>query len=129
MIQVTDSAATHLLALLQEKGFSPDEAGLRLFVEKGGCAGMQYAMKVGEGEPGDAVVEKNGARVFVDQGSREYLDHCQLDYVDSLNDSGFKIENPNAARSCGCGTSFEPAKADAAPEYDPATMDGEVCGN
>ena len=129
MIQVTDSAATHLLALLKEKEISPEEGGLRLFVEKGGCAGMQYAMKVGAGEPEDAVVEKNGARVFVDQGSREYLDHCQLDYIDSLNDSGFKIENPNAARSCGCGTSFEPAKEDTAPEYDPATMDGEVCGN
>jgi len=128
MIQVTDSAATHLLSLIKEKGFSPDEAGLRLYVEKGGCAGMQYAMKVGEKESADAVVEKNGARVFVDQESREYLDHCQLDYVDSLNDSGFKIENPNAARSCGCGTSFEPTKAGAEPEYDPATMDGEVCG-
>lgn len=128
MIQVTDSAATHLLSMLKEKGLTPEEAGLRLFVEKGGCAGMQYAMKVGEGEPSDAVVEKNGARIFVDQESREYLDDCQLDYVDSLNDSGFKIENPNAARSCGCGTSFEPAKADAEPAYDPATMDGEVCG-
>jgi iron-sulfur cluster assembly protein len=128
MIQVTNSAATHLLALIKEKGFSPEEGGLRLYVEKGGCAGMQYAMKVGEKESTDAVVEKNGARVFVDQESREYLDHCQLDYVDSLNDSGFKIENPNAARSCGCGTSFEPTKAGAEPEYDPAKMDGEVCG-
>ena len=71
---------------------------------------------------------RNGARVFVDPESLKYLDGCHLDYVEALNDSGFKIENPNAARSCGCGTSFEPAKAGAAPAYDPATMDGEVCG-
>lgn len=128
MIEVTDSAASHLLSLLKEKDFSPDEKGLRLFVEKGGCAGMSYAMQVGAANPGDDVIEKNGARVFIDAESREYLDGVQLDYIDALNDSGFKITNPNAARSCGCGTSFEPARAGAEPEYDPATMDGEVCG-
>ncbi len=128
MIQVTDSAAGHLLSLLQEKDFSPEEKGLRLFVERGGCAGMSYAMQIGAMNEGDEVIEKNGVRVFVDSESLEFLDGCHLDYVDALNDSGFKIENPNAARSCGCGTSFEPAKEDAEPEYDPETMDGEVCG-
>lgn len=128
MIQVTDSAARHLLELLKEKDFSPEEKGLRLFVEKGGCAGMSYAMQIGAENEGDLVVENEGARVFIDQESLPYLDGCHLDYVDALNDSGFKIENPNAARSCGCGTSFEPASADKAPEYDPETMDGEVCG-
>lgn len=128
MIQLTDAAAGHLLDLLEEKDYSPAEKGLRLFVEKGGCAGMSYAMKIGDPAEGDAIYEHRGARVFVDPGSLKYLDGCHLDYVEALNDSGFKIENPNAARSCGCGTSFEPAKAGAAPAYDPATMDGEVCG-
>lgn len=127
-IEVTDSAAAHLADLLKDKDFSPEEKGLRLFVEKGGCAGLSYAMQIGSPAPEDVVVEKNGVRVFVDSGSLEYLQGCHLDYVDALNDSGFKIENPNAARSCGCGTSFEPAKAGEEPAYDPETMDGEVCG-
>ncbi|MEM7601642.1 MAG: iron-sulfur cluster assembly accessory protein [Verrucomicrobiota bacterium] len=128
MIQVTDSAAEHLLSLLEEKDFSPEEKGLRLLVEKGGCAGMSYAMQIGAQNEGDLVIENGKARVFVDQESLTFLDGCHLDYVDALNDSGFKIENPNAARSCGCGTSFEPASAEKSPEYDPETMDGEVCG-
>jgi iron-sulfur cluster assembly protein len=129
MITVTDSAANHLRSLLEEKDFSPEEMGLRLFVEKGGCAGMSYAMKIDALVDGDEVIEKNGVRVFVDPESGEYLKGVQLDYVDALNDSGFKIENPNAARSCGCGTSFEPTKEGQVPEYDPETMDGEVCGS
>lgn len=128
MIHLTDSAAGHLLELLEEKDLSPEESGLRLFVERGGCAGMSYAMKVASPEPGDAVYEHGGARVFVDAESLKYLDGCRLDYVDALNDAGFKIENPNAARSCGCGTSFEPAKEEQAPAYDAASMDGEACG-
>lgn len=128
MIEVTESAARHLLGLLEEKEYSPAEKGLRLLVERGGCAGMSYAMKIGEEAAGDAIYEGYGARVFVDAESLKYLDGCHLDYVDALNDSGFKIENPNAARSCGCGTSFEPARAGAEPAYDPASMDGEVCG-
>ena len=128
MIEVTESAGRHLLGLLEEKEYSPAEKGLRLLVERGGCAGMSYAMKIGEEAEGDAVYEGHGARVFVDAESLKYLDGCHLDYVDALNDSGFKIENPNAARSCGCGTSFEPARAGAEPAYDPASMDGEVCG-
>ncbi|MEX2580959.1 MAG: iron-sulfur cluster assembly accessory protein [Verrucomicrobiales bacterium] len=128
MIEVTESAAKHLSDLLEEKDFSPDEKGLRLFVERGGCAGMQYAMRISAIDEGDLVIEKAGVRVFVDRESLEFLDGCRLDYVDALNDSGFKIENPNAARSCGCGTSFEPAKAGEDAEYDPETMDGEVCG-
>ncbi|MCB1204100.1 MAG: iron-sulfur cluster assembly accessory protein [Verrucomicrobiae bacterium] len=128
MIQLTDAAAGHLLDLLEEKDFSPGEKGLRLFVEKGGCAGMSYAMKIDEPDGEDSVFVNGAARVFVDAESLKYLDGCRLDYVEALNDSGFKIDNPNAARSCGCGTSFEPAVAGEAPGYDPETMDGEVCG-
>ncbi|HRQ88213.1 MAG TPA: iron-sulfur cluster assembly accessory protein [Bacteroidia bacterium] len=129
MIHLTEAAAGHLLALLEDKDLSPEEQGLRLLVEKGGCAGMSYAMKISSPEPGDTVYEQGKARVFVDAESLKYLDGCRLDYVDALNDAGFKIENPNAARSCGCGTSFEPARAGEAPAYDPAAMDGEACGS
>lgn len=75
---------------------------------------MQYAMKVGAPEETDQVIEKDGVRVFVDKESLPFLGNVQLDYVDALNDSGFKIENPDATRSCGCGTSFEPAKKEEA---------------
>lgn len=128
MITITDSAAIHLRQLIEERGVSPEEEGLRLFVEKGGCAGMSYAMKVAAAEASDTIVEKDGVRVFVDKESEAYLSGIELDYVDALNDSGFKILNPNASRSCGCGTSFEPAVAGQEPAYDPESMDGSVCG-
>ena len=94
---------------------------------------MNYAMKIDSPRANDAIAERDGVRVFVDPESLVFLQGSEVDYVDALNDAGFKIHNPNAARSCGCGTSFEPAKAGAAPgddspSYDPATMDGEVCG-
>ena len=128
MITITEAAAHHLGRLLDDRGASRENEGLRLFVEKGGCAGMSYAMKVTTPEEHDTVVEKDGVKVFVDRESEEFLSGIQLDYVDALNDSGFKIENPNAARSCGCGTSFEPSDAEKEPAYNPETMDGTVCG-
>lgn len=113
MIEVTDAAAAQLLELLEEKGASPEEQGLRLLVERGGCAGLQYAMRIGAPEPGDEISSNGAARVFVDAASLPHLQGVRLHYEDSLNDAGFKIENPNATRSCGCGTSFEPAQATA----------------
>ena len=84
--------------------------GLRLRVERGGCAGMQYEMKIDQVKEGDSVNETAGVRVMIDPESLRFLDGSVIDYEDSLNDAGFKVKNPNAARSCGCGTSFEPAK-------------------
>lgn len=107
MIQLTDSAISHLKDLLQSKNASAG-VGLRLQIEKGGCAGMQYAMRLDEPAEGDSRVSAGDVSVIIDPESVPYLQGCTLDYVESLNDSGFKIENPNAARSCGCGTSFEP---------------------
>jgi iron-sulfur cluster assembly accessory protein len=108
MMTITESAAEHLRDLLETKDASPEEQGLRLFIEKGGCAGMNYSMKIDAPADTDEVFERSGVRVFVDRESLTFLDGSEVDYVDSLNDSGFKIQNPNAARSCGCGTSFEP---------------------
>ena len=108
MISITDKAAGELRALLERKNAGPDQ-GLRLAVKKGGCAGWQYVMEIAAAEDGDAVVEAPGARVFVAADSTSKLAGCQIDYCDDLNDAGFRIENPNAARSCGCGTSFETA--------------------
>ncbi|MFZ4776548.1 MAG: HesB/IscA family protein [Terrimicrobiaceae bacterium] len=105
MITVTDNAARALLDLVSGK---EPGTGLRLAVEKGGCAGLQYAMTIGSEQPGDIVVGHLGSVVFVDAESGDYLDGCTLDYDDGLAGAGFRIVNPRAARSCGCGTSFEP---------------------
>ena len=70
---------------------------------------MQYAMTIGAPQADDLIVEKDDARLFVDAGSRQWLDNCVIDYEDSLSGAGFRVKNPLIARSCGCGTSFEPA--------------------
>jgi iron-sulfur cluster assembly accessory protein len=107
MITLTNSAISHLTQLLLQQS-AAEGSGLRLRVEKGGCAGMQYTMEVDQPESEDQVFESGGVAIIVDEASLPYLTGCRVDYVDSLNDSGFKIENPNATRNCGCGTSFEP---------------------
>jgi iron-sulfur cluster assembly accessory protein len=122
MMTLTDRAARELAQLLANKAESP-AAGLRLAVRRGGCAGWQYEMQVADPEPGDLVVESGGARLIVAADSTERLHGCEIDYSDDLSDAGFKVHNPNAARSCGCGTSFETAD-------EPAPADAEgTCGN
>lgn len=111
--------------MLENRGASP-ETGLRLGVSRGGCAGWQYEMGFGVAEEGDVTVEAHGARVIVAADSLDRLRGCEIDYSDALSDAGFKIHNPNAARSCGCGTSFE--TADEAPGAN-AVADGEACGS
>ena len=108
MITLTDQAAVALLDLIASKGSGE---GLRLAVEKGGCAGLQYVMEIDSARPSDAVIEHNGAKVFIDPESAGKLEGSSLDYEDGLSGSGFRIRNPHATRSCGCGTSFEPAAA------------------
>jgi iron-sulfur cluster assembly protein len=108
MLHITESAAEQLRSLAAERALAGTQ-GLRLSVDKGGCAGLQYGMEIGERHEGDEICEAHGAHVFVDPNSREYLDGCTLDYTDDLTGAGFRIVNPRAARSCGCGTSFEPA--------------------
>ena len=112
MISLTSSAADHLLSLLSEKQ-SGQHAGLRIKIERGGCAGWQYTMLIDQPAPQDQVFTQHGVRLIIDSESLPFLDQSQLDYVDSLNDSGFRVVNPNAERSCGCGTSFEPKKGSA----------------
>ncbi len=121
MIQVTENAANALKDLLKEEG-----QALRLVIQKGGCAGHQYGMKVDVPQADDEIVETSGGRVVVDPESLTFLQGSVVDYSESLTDSGFKITNPNAARSCGCGTSFEPAEEGKDPAYEPS-MDGTVC--
>ena len=117
MIKVTERAEAELKSLLGE-----GDKALRLLVQKGGCAGHQYGMKLDQPEENDTVVETANGQVVVDPESLAFLNGSVLDYSDALSDNGFKIVNPNAARSCGCGTSFEPEDAEVgkAAAHDPA---------
>jgi iron-sulfur cluster assembly protein len=109
MIQVTESAARHLRSLLAEQSGEVGK-GLRVQIAKGGCSGLQYEMSLGEKQQGDAVVQRDDVEFFVDPESASYLRDATLDFQDGLTGAGFRIVNPNAARTCGCGTSFEPSR-------------------
>jgi iron-sulfur cluster assembly accessory protein len=106
MITVTDSAVKQLQSLLADQADAAGK-GLRIFVEAGGCAGMQYGMQLDVKKDGDEVIEREGVSVLVDESSAKYLRGSTIDFSDDLAGAGFRIKNPNAARSCGCGTSFE----------------------
>jgi len=105
MVSVTDKAAQKLKKYFAEIG--KPNAALRIKVEGGGCAGFQYDLRPEEqkGEA-DLVYESQGILIYVDPESNPFLDQSQLDYVDSLHESGFKLNNPNSKSSCGCGQSF-----------------------
>jgi iron-sulfur cluster assembly accessory protein len=106
MITVTASAFRQLRTLISENPEYRDK-GLRIFVETGGCAGMQYGMQFDKVKEGDHRVEHDGVQVLVDAFSVGYLKDSTIDFSDELTGAGFKITNPNAVRSCGCGSSFE----------------------
>ena len=102
MISLTKFAANKILSLLEDK----QETGIRAGVLGGGCSGFTYNLKLDYEMDKDRVIESNGVKIFVDPKSYLYLMGTEIDYVDDLNQSGFKFVNPNAKRTCGCGESF-----------------------
>jgi iron-sulfur cluster assembly protein len=104
MIQITEKAAQHIRQLTSERDST---YGLRLAIEKGGCAGLSYGMMVAPSLPGDQSLDHNGARLFLAADSVSLLEGCTLDFEEELANTGFKIINPKAKQTCGCGTSFE----------------------
>lgn len=105
MLQITDNAVAKVKSLLQSE--SKDGFGLRVAVQGGGCSGFQYGMTwENERRDNDTVLDFNGLQVYLDAMSQLYLDDVTIDYVDGLAASGFKIENPKATGTCGCGSSF-----------------------
>jgi iron-sulfur cluster assembly protein len=107
VIHVSERAAKKIVALLGKEGVSPETGGLRVGVQGGGCSGLSYAMRLDtKARDRDKVFEEFGARVFVDPKSLLYLNGTTLDYEETLMRQGFVFVNPNAARSCGCGSSF-----------------------
>jgi iron-sulfur cluster assembly accessory protein len=105
MLTLTESAAGKVKELLQEEG--REDIALRVAVQPGGCSGLRYAMYLDDQlSDKDAVEEQHGVRVVIDKMSVPYLTQATVDFVDSLEQSGFTIDNPVAQSSCACGSSF-----------------------
>ncbi len=105
VLDVTTAAVNKIKELLSARNL--ENYALRVFVAGGGCSGLQYGMAFEEhGEEFDTVVEIDGVRLLVDPTSLPYLHGANIDYVDNLMGGGFRIENPNAVSTCGCGHSF-----------------------
>ena len=104
-VTLTESAARQIKEMLT----TPENAGknLRVYVEGGGCSGLQYGMVFDEKRPDDVIADFHGVSVLVDPFSANYLRGSVVDFSDALTGGGFKISNPNARQSCGCGKSFE----------------------
>jgi iron-sulfur cluster assembly protein len=105
MLTLTPGAVGKVKEILDSQ--EPKPSGLRIAVVGGGCSGFSYSMAF-ENEPGllDKTYNFEGLQVFIDQASMLYLDGAQVDYVESLEGSGFKFNNPNVKSTCGCGSSF-----------------------
>lgn len=105
-ITLSDRAAAELKTLIEENG--KDGAALRVWVAGGGCSGLQYGMALDDAAPegDDSILEDRGVKIYVDAMSLRYMVGSVVDYVDDALGGGFKIENPNATKSCGCGSSF-----------------------
>src|SRR5205807_5666522 len=105
LLTVTERAATKIKELLAEEG---DVSVLRVAIQGGGCSGFQYGLGFDRGAvEGDHVFEAHGVQVVIDPFSAPYLQGAEVDFVDSIEQSGFAINNPNAVSSCGCGHSFQ----------------------
>lgn len=106
IVTLTESAASQVKSMLAD---NPENQGklLRVYVERGGCSGMQYGLVFDEERPDDLRAEHYGVAVLIDPFSAQYLSGSKVDFSDSLTGGGFKVVNPRAKQSCGCGKSFE----------------------
>ncbi|MCW3059740.1 MAG: Iron-sulfur cluster assembly accessory protein [Capsulimonas sp.] len=112
-LSITDAAAEEVRTLIAQQ--DRDDLYLRVYVSGGGCSGLQYGMALDENvEPGDEVFDLSGIRLVVDNTSMRYMSGSVVDYITTDMGGGFKIENPNATKSCGCGSSFSTGDEEAA---------------
>ena len=110
MITFTDKGAEKVQEFLAGQGGAVETSGLRVGVRGGGCSGFQYALAFDTQREGDEVFEDRGLRILVDRPSLPYVKGAVVDYVDTLQGAGFKVENPNVIAACGCGSSFRVAE-------------------
>lgn len=107
LLTVTSVAAAEVHKFMQAEGVDPARGGLRVSVQPGGCSGFKYGLLIeDEAAEDDVVVDREGFRVFIDPFSAQYLSGVTIDYVSSMQGSGFTFKNPNATGGCGCGSSF-----------------------
>jgi iron-sulfur cluster assembly accessory protein len=104
-VTLTEAAARHVAEIIGES--NPENKGLRIYIETGGCSGMSYAMEISARKPGDDQFDTHGVKLFVEDRGLVYLAGSVIDYKDGLTGAGFRIANPNAKQTCGCGKSFE----------------------
>jgi iron-sulfur cluster assembly protein len=105
-ITITEKAKNEILRIMKENNV-PENYGLRVGVKGGGCSGLTYTLNfVGDEKAGDTIIEDENVKLFVDGKSLFYLMGTELDFSDGLNGKGFIFNNPNAAKTCGCGDSF-----------------------
>ena len=104
---VTPVATTEVKRFMEQEGVPFDQGGLRVSVQPGGCSGFKYGLLI-EDQPADddLVVQQEGFKMFVDPFSAQYLNNVTIDYVSSMQGSGFTFKNPNSTGGCGCGHSF-----------------------
>jgi iron-sulfur cluster assembly accessory protein len=126
IVALTEKAAVKIRELMAEEPAGEAEV-LRVAIQGGGCSGFQYGLGFDRGsQQGDHELEQHGVTVVVDPFSAPYLRGATIDFVDGLQESGFKIENPNATAACGCGHSFQ-VEDEAAAGADPHAAGG--CGS
>lgn len=107
MITFTDKGAEKVHEFLaSQDAEQAANAGLRVGVRGGGCSGFQYALAFDEPRDGDEIFEANGVKILVDTPSLPYVKGSVIDYVESMQGAGFKVDNPNVVAACGCGSSF-----------------------
>ncbi len=105
MITVTETASEKIKELLNQE--NKEGWGLRIAVQGGGCSGMEYNLGLAEKpEDGDDTIESQGVKLFVDPFSLPYVDGSMIDFYEGIEGQGFTVNNPNAVKSCGCGSSF-----------------------
>jgi iron-sulfur cluster assembly accessory protein len=116
VVSLTESAAEKIKSLMAQEPAGEADV-LRVAIRGGGCSGFEYALGFDRGPgPGDHELEAHGVRVVVDPLSAPYLTGANVDFVETIQEAGFKIDNPNAVASCGCGHSFQPADGVAADD-------------
>jgi len=118
LVTLTARAATKVTAIMSEEPAGEAEV-LRIAVQGGGCSGFEYALGFDRGaQAGDHEIEFHGVKVVVDPFSAPYLKGSTIDFLETLQESGFKIDNPNVTSACGCGSSFQMAEGEEAPAVD-----------
>jgi iron-sulfur cluster assembly protein len=106
-LTLTPAAGVEVKKFMEMEKVVPEEGGLRVSIQPGGCSGFKYSLLI-EDKPADddLIVDQGGFRVFVDPFSAQYVNNVTIDYVTSMQGSGFTFSNPNATGGCGCGSSF-----------------------